>query len=75
MAMMNVSGRCREMPPPDGRLTRVLKVAARYNAFVIWHPDIHIYEGKDEYFCLGGHCGGGASVANTACKSEFLHEK
>jgi ribonuclease H2 subunit C len=37
------------MSPEDGRPVRVLKPAARFDSFVLWHPDIAVDEGKDEY--------------------------
>ena len=33
----------------DGRPARVLKPTARFDSFVLWHPDIPVDEGKDEY--------------------------
>ena len=33
----------------DERPVRVLKPTARFDSFVIWHPDIPVDEGKDEY--------------------------
>jgi ribonuclease H2 subunit C len=33
----------------DGRLVRVLKPTAKFDSFVLWHPDIPVDEGKDEY--------------------------
>ncbi|KAF8468067.1 ribonuclease H2, subunit C [Russula ochroleuca] len=33
----------------DGRPVRVLKPTARFDSFVLWHPDIPVDEGKDEY--------------------------
>ncbi len=33
----------------DKRLVRVLKPTARFDSFVLWHPDIPVDEGKDEY--------------------------
>ncbi|KAH9956992.1 ribonuclease H2, subunit C [Russula dissimulans] len=42
-----------EIPPPedeDGcRAVRVLKPSARFDSFVLWHPDIAVNEGRDEY--------------------------
>jgi hypothetical protein len=38
-----------EMSPEDGRPVSVLKTAARFDSFVLWHPDIAVDEGKDEY--------------------------
>jgi hypothetical protein len=38
-----------EMSPEDGRPVRVLKPAARFDSFDLWHPDIPVDEGKDEY--------------------------
>jgi len=35
--------------PEDERPVRVLKPAARFDSFVLWHPDIAVDEGKDEY--------------------------
>ena len=37
------------MSPEDERPVRVLKPAARFDSFVLWHPDIAVDEGKDEY--------------------------
>jgi len=34
----------------DGyRPVRVLKPSARFDSFVLWHPDIPVNEGRDEY--------------------------
>ena len=33
----------------DGHPARVLKPTARFDSFVLWHPDIPVDEGKDEY--------------------------
>lgn len=33
----------------DVRPVRVLKPVARFDSFVLWHPDIPVDEGKDEY--------------------------
>jgi ribonuclease H2 subunit C len=38
-----------EMSSEDGRPVSVLKPAARFDSFVLWHPDIAVDEGKDEY--------------------------
>ena len=38
-----------KVSPEDGRPVRVLKPAARFDSFVLWHPDIPVDEGKDEY--------------------------
>lgn len=38
-----------KVSPEDGRPVRVLKPAARFDSFVLWHPDIAVDEGKDEY--------------------------
>lgn len=38
-----------EMSLEDGRPVKVLKPAARFDSFVLWHPDIAVDEGKDEY--------------------------
>jgi len=38
-----------EMSPEDGRPVSVLNPAARFDSFVLWHPDIAVDEGKDEY--------------------------
>ena len=37
------------MSAEDGRPVRVMKAAARFDSFVLWHPDIAVDEGKDEY--------------------------
>jgi ribonuclease H2 subunit C len=38
------------MQPEDGaRPVRALKPAARFDSFVLWHPDVPVDEGKDEY--------------------------
>ena len=33
----------------DGHSVRVLKPMARFDSFVLWHPDIPVDEGNDEY--------------------------
>jgi len=33
----------------DGRPVRILKPTAMFDSFVLWHPDIPVDEGKDEY--------------------------
>ena len=33
----------------DGRAVRILKPTARFDSFVLWHPDIPVDEGRDEY--------------------------
>jgi ribonuclease H2 subunit C len=38
-----------EMSAVDERPVRLLKPAARFDSFVLWHPDIPVDEGKDEY--------------------------
>ena len=37
------------MSPEDELPVRVVKPAARFDSFVLWHPDIAVDEGKDEY--------------------------
>lgn len=37
------------LPPEDERPIRVLKPSARFDSFVLWHPDIPVDEGMDEY--------------------------
>ncbi|KAH9169427.1 ribonuclease H2, subunit C [Lactarius sanguifluus] len=37
------------LPPEEERLVRVLKPSARFDSFVLWHPDIPVDEEMDEY--------------------------
>ncbi|KAH9166999.1 ribonuclease H2, subunit C [Lactarius sanguifluus] len=37
------------LPPEEERPVRVLKPSARFNSFVLWHPDIPVDEEMDEY--------------------------
>jgi ribonuclease H2 subunit C len=38
-----------DMSLEDRHPVRVLKPAATFDSFVLWHPDIPVDEGKDEY--------------------------
>jgi len=42
-----------EIPPAEDsdecRPIRVLRPSARFDSFVLWHPDIPVNEGRDEY--------------------------
>ena len=37
------------LPPEEDRPVRVLKPSARFDSFVLWHPDIPVDEEMDEY--------------------------
>ncbi|KAH9043972.1 hypothetical protein EDB84DRAFT_1674610 [Lactarius hengduanensis] len=37
------------LPPEEERPVRVLKPSARFDSFVLWHPDIPVDEEMDEY--------------------------
>ena len=37
------------LPPEEERPARVLKPSARFDSFVLWHPDIPVDEEMDEY--------------------------
>ncbi|KAF8264437.1 ribonuclease H2, subunit C [Lactarius quietus] len=37
------------LPPEEERPVRVLKPSARFDSFVLWHPDVPVDEGMDEY--------------------------
>ena len=41
-----------KMSAEDGRPVRVMKAAARFDSFVLWHSDIAMDEGNNEYLRL-----------------------